>query len=136
MEKKIIIWVGCLLKNSEGKYLLLKRSANSSWGAGKWQLPGGKMEWGETVMDTLHREIKEETGGGVLNPLLLEIYTDQITAKECEFHAVQVVYSGSYTGERVDICKDHDVYEWMNLDEAVNADLVDGLSDFIKNHIK
>lgn len=39
-----------------GKILLL-RKAN-----GRWDLPGGKRESGESVFDCLHREVAEETG--------------------------------------------------------------------------
>lgn len=44
------------------KVLLMKEAANSSWRPGTWSLPGGKMEQEETLLDTLNREIKEETG--------------------------------------------------------------------------
>lgn len=45
----------------EGKILLLKRS-NTGWMDGKYTLPSGHIEEGETPLETVIREIKEEAG--------------------------------------------------------------------------
>jgi 8-oxo-dGTP pyrophosphatase MutT (NUDIX family) len=51
-----------VLLNSENKMLLLKiRSENSSTGV-CWLTPGGRMEDGETFLETARRELFEETG--------------------------------------------------------------------------
>lgn len=44
-----------ILQNSEGKVLILKQD-------GKWMLPGGRLEEGETWIEGLRREVDEETG--------------------------------------------------------------------------
>ena len=68
MEKNYIKWirgkvghetiflnfVGGCIRNSEGKFLLQKRSDKNKWG-----FPGGAMELGESASDTAKREIKE-----------------------------------------------------------------------------
>ncbi|MDX2244161.1 MAG: NUDIX hydrolase, partial [Leptolyngbyaceae cyanobacterium bins.302] len=41
----------------DGRIVLIQRSDNH-----KWALPGGMVNWGETIETTLHRELKEETG--------------------------------------------------------------------------
>lgn len=48
-----------LLVNS-GKFLILKQKLND--GSHKWDLPGGRIKFGETPLDTLKREVKEEVG--------------------------------------------------------------------------
>jgi mutator protein MutT len=45
-----------------GAFLLIKRSNNETNFPGRWAFPGGKVEIGETAVDALRREIKEETG--------------------------------------------------------------------------
>lgn len=52
----ILCSCGCLVFNDKGQILLQKRSDNNLWGN-----PGGIMELGETIYDTIIRELKEET---------------------------------------------------------------------------
>jgi mutator protein MutT len=44
----------------EGQLLLVKRLRAPE--AGHWSLPGGKVEFGESVADAVRREIREEVG--------------------------------------------------------------------------
>jgi 8-oxo-dGTP diphosphatase len=43
----------------DGKILLIKESGKLS---GRWELPGGGLDFGESIKEGLEREIKEETG--------------------------------------------------------------------------
>jgi len=44
----------------DGKLLLIKRGVEPS--KGKWSVPGGRVEWGETLIEAVKREVREETG--------------------------------------------------------------------------
>ncbi len=57
-----IVSVIAVIKNSAHKYLLVRRNINDDIFPGKWQNLGGKMEIGESVEQTLIREIYEEVG--------------------------------------------------------------------------
>ena len=57
--------------NNEGKILLHRRSDNDLWA-----LPGGAMEIGESISETVVREVKEETGLDVVIERLVGIYTN------------------------------------------------------------
>ncbi|MBM3196240.1 MAG: NUDIX domain-containing protein [Chlamydiae bacterium] len=49
----------------EGKILLVEKTRGPYWG--KWDLPGGRPIHGETIFETLFREVKEETGIAILD---------------------------------------------------------------------
>ena len=58
MASPIAVAVGILLR-PDGRFLLNTRPAGKPC-AGSWEFPGGKIEPGETVVDTLRRELREE----------------------------------------------------------------------------
>jgi 8-oxo-dGTP diphosphatase len=45
----------------DGRYLAARRT-KPDWAAGRWEFPGGKVEPGESEVDALVREIREELG--------------------------------------------------------------------------
>jgi len=58
-DPKPLLAVGAIVIE-RGELLLVRRGAEPS--KGDWSLPGGKVEWGETVREALTREVREETG--------------------------------------------------------------------------
>jgi 8-oxo-dGTP diphosphatase len=75
-----------------GRVLLVKRRFEPL--AGRWSLPGGALEVGETLAEGLAREMKEETGLDVDVGPVLDVF-DRITRDEqgrARFHYVLVDY--------------------------------------------
>ncbi len=54
--------VDCVVVNSQGQILLQKRSATRTLFPNHFNLIGGHIEEGETILQAMQREIKEETG--------------------------------------------------------------------------
>jgi len=52
--------VGAIIRDEAGRLLLIKRGHDPE--AGRWSLPGGRVEPGETDEQAVVREIREETG--------------------------------------------------------------------------
>jgi 8-oxo-dGTP diphosphatase len=52
--------VGAVIKDDAGRLLLIKRGHEPA--AGLWSIPGGRIEAGESDVDALVREVREETG--------------------------------------------------------------------------
>lgn len=61
--------VGVFVFDAAGRVLLVKRGRPPA--QGQWSVPGGKVEWGESVAAACRREVREETGIEIeLGPLV------------------------------------------------------------------
>lgn len=60
--KTILTGVPAIIKNPKGEILLGKRSKSILYYPNMWGLPGGLIEFGETIEDAIKRELKEELG--------------------------------------------------------------------------
>lgn len=78
-EKKVIATVGGLILNEQGEMLLVK---TRKW-SNKYGLPGGKIDYGETMEQAYYREISEETGLEIDNA---EWLVAQDSIESTEFH--------------------------------------------------
>jgi ADP-ribose pyrophosphatase YjhB (NUDIX family) len=67
----IVPAAAAIVPDSNDRILLIRRSDN-----GRWALPGGQMEFGEYIAESVVREVAEETGLVVEVVRLLGIYTD------------------------------------------------------------
>lgn len=54
------VGAGAAIFNDKGKVLLALRGKKAKNEAGKWEIPGGAVEFGETIEHALKREVKEE----------------------------------------------------------------------------
>ena len=68
---RVRVGTGVIITDNRGWILLEKRSDCSTWG-----LPGGRIEPGESVIETAIREAKEETGLDVEITRLLGVYSE------------------------------------------------------------
>ena len=74
-------------RTADGRWLLIRRSDS-----GKWALPGGTLEWGETVSQGIARELAEEAGVELLGPSeLCGVYSNP--ERDYRFHAVTILVS-------------------------------------------
>src|SRR5882762_8790003 len=60
-----------IVADNEGRILLQRRSDN-----GRWALPGGLMDIGESIAEAIAREVQEETGLDVEPERIVGVYTD------------------------------------------------------------
>jgi 8-oxo-dGTP diphosphatase len=115
----------CILFNEENKILLLKRSENDQWMAGKFALVGGGCEEHEIPEETMIREIKEETNLSVKKPKL--VYS---TIEGNTF--VYVFIAKTNNSDRIKINDEHTGYVWVNSSEISTHDTVPNIMDMIK----
>lgn len=85
---------GVLIFNKEKKVLLIRRAGSVRNNAGWWSKPGGRIEYGETAINMVKREIKEETN------IDIDVWgqlphTDHIIKKEKQ-HWVAINFLANY----------------------------------------
>ncbi|MEC1410820.1 8-oxo-dGTP diphosphatase [Bacillus safensis] len=109
----------CVLHH-EDQVLLLQKPRR-----GWWVAPGGKMESGESVKDSVVREYREETGIYILNPQLKGVFTfiikegDQIVQEWMMFTFMADSFTGKNVTESEEgILKWHDVKDVPHLPMA------------------
>ena len=78
---------GIILNN--GKILLIRRNRQPF--KGRWALPGGFVEYGETTEDAVVREVYEETGLKTRIRDLAGVYSDP--NRDPRGHTISIVYS-------------------------------------------
>ena len=111
--------------------MLIRRSRPP--GEGRWTLPGGRVEYGETLMQAVVRELVEETAlEGVCGPYVGCV--ERIDTQQ-GYHYVVLDFAVTVLDDR-DPAAGSDALDacWVPLDEVSDLDLVDGLVEFLADH--
>ena len=118
MNKRQTI-TACIFLHKDGKVLIGKRADTKSFLPGKWELPGGHIEFGETVEQGLRRELLEEFTMEIIleNPYAEFTYVMD-NGKE---HVIEVLYFAKMKNPHQDIEikeEDHSAYKWIAEEEV------------------
>ncbi|MFC3575839.1 (deoxy)nucleoside triphosphate pyrophosphohydrolase [Streptomyces yaanensis] len=116
MTRSIVVVGGALL--SGGRLLATRRSAPPEL-AGRWELPGGKVEPGETPERALVRELREELG---VTAEPVERVPGEWPLKPGYVLRVWTVRLLAGTPEPLE---DHDELRWLTPDEIWDVDWLD-----------
>ncbi len=107
-------------RDADGR-LLLARASSSLTVRGRWFLPGGGVQHGESPSDSLRREMDEETGLAVVLGPLLEVLSDVRTVPpdKTNLHTVRLIYQvDSWEGQlRPESDGTTDAVAWFTPDE-------------------
>ena len=145
----MITSVGCFIVNNKNQ-ILVGHPTWSSDGRGFWSIPKGKMDSGETVEDTLAREVKEECNLDVMQlyrdgALVLDLEVEVYKHKKKRLHAFVLFSKEDITQEVKCISffdkkdkdgnptPEFDRFEWVSYDEAVQR-LHYTQSNLLKKH--
>jgi 8-oxo-dGTP diphosphatase len=127
--KRTVPCVGALVHDDDGRLLVVRRAHEP--GAGRWTIPGGRVEAGESDAEAVQREVLEETSlhvvvgarvGTVLRPGLgSDVY--DIRDYACALALTTAPVAGDDAAE----------VRWVTRSELLDLDLVDGLLDCLSD---
>ena len=121
--ESVELTVLCLLQNRDR--ILLQNRVKKDWEG--YTLPGGHVEPGESFVDAVVREMKEETGLTIISPKLAGI--KQFPIKNGRY-IVLLYKAEKYTG---DLCSSEEgQMEWVRYDQLSELNTVDDFEDLLK----
>ena len=106
----------CIVMNGNN-LLVLKRADGCSY-HNKWCLPGGRAENSETAVETMFREVEEETGCVIRSMEYAGMLHGIVEGETMEYLSVYFV-SRDFEGEPRD--SDEGAVEWMNIADSLSA---------------
>ncbi len=124
------VGVGAVILNSAK--ILLERRGNDP-GRGKWSIPGGLIDLGETPEQSVLREVLEETGLTVSNPELIDV----VNSVQCDgagriqYHFVIIDYFLRFLSGRPQASSDALDLKWVEIEEVEKFDLTRSFREFM-----
>ena len=109
----------CLREN--GDVLLLKRIHQPR--KGSWTLPGGFTEPHESGLDALVREVYEETGLSVTQPIAHSAFPNTYVYKDVTYATFDMVYVCKVAGAPMLDGTEVDAHRWFSLTELLEAEI-------------
>lgn len=128
------VGVGAVVLHRD-RVLLVRRGGQPA--AGKWSLPGGLVEVGESSVDAIRRELKEECG---IDARIVGVagVIDRITRDaegRVRYHYVLVDYLALVDSDACAAGSDAADCRWVDVDRVSELDITDGLVDMIERAV-
>ncbi|MEE2525242.1 NUDIX hydrolase [Hyphobacterium sp. HN65] len=111
-QERPIACVGVVCRRGDD-VLLVKRGREPL--KGKWSIPGGKMDFGETVREAALRELKEETGVEARITRLIDV-VDSVMGDR---HYVLIDFEAEWISGEPEAADDADAAEFVAVEEAM-----------------
>lgn len=117
-----------LISNGQGEYLICKMPVDRGVYPGQWGIPGGGWEEGETIEETLLREMNEEVGLVVSEITPWHFKDDTVIklkpGKDPEkIYYIYLMFKCRNVGGEVRLNEEFEEYRWVSVEEALGYDL-------------
>jgi ADP-ribose pyrophosphatase YjhB (NUDIX family) len=131
-----VVAVGVVLLDENDRVLLVRRGRPPS--VGRWTVPGGGVELGETLEAAALRELAEETGLACKIGAIVEVLDRVIrdAAGRIEYHYVILDFVGTQPTGTLRAGSDSDEARWVSLAELAALDTTDGLEPVVRRAIE
>jgi len=117
----------------KGEVLLVRRDHAPA--LGQWSLPGGRVEWGETLREAVAREVREETGIEIDVEGLAGIAERIVPDDEgkVEFHYVILDFWARPRTREITAGDDASEAKWVGVADLNDYELTAGLYEFLQD---
>ena len=128
-----IVGIGVVIVHN-CKIALIKRGNEPS--KGKWTIPGGLVELGESVEEAVIREAKEETCLDVENPQLIDVVgnVDLDDQGKVKYHYVIIDYLVQVKGGNIQAASDAAELLWVGFEEVEDYNLTASFRVFFRQN--
>ncbi len=128
------VGVGAVVLSGD-RVLLVRRGGQPS--RGKWSLPGGQVELGETTIEAVQRELIEECGLKIRVVGLAGVLDRVVKDADGRIRYQWVLVDYLAYPESETICAGSDAAEarWVPVSEIANLDVTEGLADMIQRAV-
>lgn len=130
--KRFALSIKVVIRDPEGRCLLLRRSSASRGNPGKWEFPGGKVENGESFDLALLREVEEETGLRVS----LQRVVGAADVELADRHVAYLFLEGMLEGGQLRLSSEHEGYSWVERPELPTMDLAPQYARFAQEYAR
>jgi 8-oxo-dGTP diphosphatase len=117
---------GAIFRN--GKVLLVRRARSP--GKGFYSLPGGRVEFGESLHTALHREVDEETGLRI-EILGLAGWREVLPGASGGGHYLIMSFAARWTDQEPVLNDEHDDFKWLAPDDLGDLKVTGGLPEVV-----
>ncbi|KKT82124.1 MAG: hypothetical protein A2700_03030 [Candidatus Blackburnbacteria bacterium RIFCSPHIGHO2_01_FULL_44_64] len=128
----IVLVTGVIIK-PRNEILVVRRSTSSKTFPDFWQLPEGKIEFGEQPLETFKREITEELGCKPSRPKIVHALSLIYPFAGKKFHLLRIIITSKLIG-KITLSSEHNEYKWIKLKDLGRIkNLVPGTKELVKS---
>jgi 8-oxo-dGTP diphosphatase len=115
----------------DGKFLIIKRSSKEDVYKNEWDLPGGKLKFGENPVNGLKREVFEETGLNIKIVKPISVWT--FFKNSGKTQVIGITFLAKVISGKIRLGKEHTDFKWILPEEIDKYKIHEEIKKLIKS---